>query len=149
MATAAARSRGAGEKVGIGVLMRLGAHDVCDPQPLLVLVLDLDDAQHHDAAADADRPAAGIVHRAVPFRGIVNDNQTFWLVTRLVASSPGGHARPDAAPNRRMLPRRGHPLQGHARRHSAVRCVKLWRALSPCGRNRRCTWSPSWAPRPW
>ena len=29
------------------------------------LVLDLDDAQHHYTAADADRPAARLVHRAV------------------------------------------------------------------------------------
>src|SRR5882724_3192925 len=91
----------------IGFFQRLRAHDVGDPQPLLVLVLGFDDAQHHHAAADPDRPAAGVVDRAVPFRGVVNDNQTFRLVIRLVASSLGGHACPDAAPNRRMLPRRG------------------------------------------
>src|SRR4029450_7430234 len=66
---------------------------------------DFDDAQHHDPAADANRPAAGVVHRAVPFRGVVNDDKAFWLVTRLIASSLGGHACPGAAPNRRMVPR--------------------------------------------
>ena len=81
-----------------GVLMCFGAHDVGDPQPLLVLVLGLDDAQHHHAAAGPDRPAAGIIDREVPFGGVVNDNQTFRLVTRLVASSLGGHACPEAAP---------------------------------------------------
>ena len=101
---------GAVERV-IGGLLGLGAHDVGDPQPLLVLVLDLDDAQHHHPAADADRPAAGVIDRAVPFRGVVNDNKAFWLVTRLVASSLGGHACPGAAPNRRMVPRRSRLRQ--------------------------------------
>src|SRR3981189_2161206 len=47
------------------------------PQPLLVLVLDFDDAQHHHPAAAADCPAAGVVHRAVPFRGLVHDDKAF------------------------------------------------------------------------
>src|SRR6202023_1042943 len=93
---------------GIGGLLPLGAHEGRAAEPLLVLVLGLDDAQHHHAAVDPDRPAAGIIDRAVPFRGVVDDNQAFWLVTRLVASSLGGHACPDAAPKRRMVPRRGH-----------------------------------------
>src|SRR6266436_6651620 len=107
---------------GIGFLMRLGAHDVGDPEPLLVLVLGLDDAQHYHATSDPDRPAAGVVDRAVPFRAVVNDNQAFWLVTRLVASSLGGHACPEAAPNRRMLPRRSRLRQ--ARLNTALR--QLW-----------------------
>ena len=116
----------------IGGLLGLGAHDVGDPQPLLVLVLDFDDAQHHHAAADADRPAAGVVHRAVPFRGVVNDDKAFWLVTRLVASSLGGHACPGAAPNRRMLPRRSRLRQAASRFqiHSFSR-----RSVTPDGAN--------------
>src|SRR6202012_496723 len=81
---------------GIGFLVCFGAHDIGDAEPLLVLVLDFDDAQHHHPAADPHRPAAGIVNRAVPFRGVVNDNKAFWLVTGLVASSLGGHACPEA-----------------------------------------------------
>src|SRR4026208_2109889 len=46
-------------------------------QPLLVLVFDGDDAQHHHAAADADGPAAGIIDRAIPFGGVVNDDEAF------------------------------------------------------------------------
>src|SRR5207248_3927024 len=67
---------------------------VGNAQPLLVLIFQFDDAQHHHAAAGPERPAARVIDRAVPFRGVVNDNQTFRLVTRLVASSLGGHARP-------------------------------------------------------
>src|SRR5206468_154551 len=92
-------------------VLGLGAHQVGNAQPLLVLILDFDDAQHHHPAADTDRPAAGVVHRTVPFRGVVNDDKAFWLVTRLVASSLGGHACPGAAPNRRMLPRRSRLRQ--------------------------------------
>src|SRR4029077_3221434 len=79
---------------------RLGPQDVGHAQPLLVLVLDFDDAQHHHAAADPNRPAAGVIDRTVPFRGVVNDDQAFWLGTRLVASSLGGHACPGAAPSK-------------------------------------------------
>src|ERR1700686_538101 len=85
---------------GVSFLLRLGAHDVGDPQPLLVLVLGFDDAQHHHASPDPYCPAAGVVDRAVPFRSVVNDNKAFWLVTRLVATSLGGHAGPDAAPSK-------------------------------------------------
>src|SRR5262249_4356851 len=48
----------------------------------------------HHAAADTDRPAAGIIDRAIPLSGIVNDNQAFRLVTGFVASSLGRHANP-------------------------------------------------------
>src|SRR5262249_3040054 len=73
-------------------LLRFGAHDVGNAQPLLVLVLDLDDPQHHHAATGADGPAARVIHRAIPFGGVVNDDEAFRLVTGLVTASLCGHA---------------------------------------------------------
>src|SRR5262249_51168728 len=68
-----------------------------DAEPFLILVLGFDDAQHHYAAVIADRPPAGVVDRPIPFGGVVNDDKTFRLVTRFVASSLGAHACPGAA----------------------------------------------------
>src|SRR4051794_18844775 len=75
-------------------LLRLGAHDVGDPQPFLALLFGLDDAEHHHTAAGADRPAAGVIDRAIPLGGVVDDDEAFGLVTRLEAKSLAGHACP-------------------------------------------------------
>src|SRR5260370_40037696 len=85
--------------------MRLGAHDVGHAQPFLVLFVGLDDARHHNAAGGADSPAAGEIHRAIPFGGVVDDDKAFGLVTRLEALSLAGHACPGVC-TVDMLPRR-------------------------------------------
>src|SRR5438128_9215881 len=84
--------------------MRFRAHDVGNPQPLLILVLGLDHAQHHHAAADPHRPAARVIDRAVPFRAVIDDDQTFRLVAGLVASTLRAHAGPVLRQTGRMLP---------------------------------------------
>src|ERR1043166_1403895 len=93
-------------KRGIGLLMRFRAHDVGNPEPLLVLVLGLDHAQHHHPAADAHRPAAPGIDGAVPFRAVVNANPTLRLLAGVIASTLRAHRGPEAASDRRMLP---HP----------------------------------------
>src|SRR3954452_25159829 len=75
-------------------LLRLGAHDVRNSKPFLALLLRLDDAEHHHAAAGPDRPAAGVIDRAIPFGGVVDDDEAFGRVTRLEAKSLAGHACP-------------------------------------------------------
>src|SRR5581483_4853199 len=81
----------------IGLFQRLGAHDVGNPQPLLVLIFGLDDTEHHHPTAGPDRPAARIANGAIPFGRVVNNYQAFWLVTRLITAPPAGHACPEAA----------------------------------------------------
>lgn len=75
-------------------LFGFGLHDIGDPQPLLVAIAGVDDAEHHHATADANRPAARVVHRAVAFRGVVNDDEAFRLVTLFVTSPLAAHACP-------------------------------------------------------
>src|SRR5258705_10817680 len=92
--------RDAGDTVGPGrrarqhgarLLMRLGPHDVGNPEPLLIAVVGIDHAQHDDADADAGGPAAGEIERAVALRRIVDDNEKFRLVAGLVTSPLTAH----------------------------------------------------------
>src|SRR5216684_476812 len=76
---------------GVGFLMGLGAHDIGDTQPLLAMIAIFDDAQQHDAHADARGAAARVIHGAVAFGRVVDDHQVLRLVTRLVAPSLTAH----------------------------------------------------------
>src|SRR5258708_6492496 len=65
--------------------------DIGDTQPLLAMIAIFDDAQQHDAHADARGAAARVIHGAVAFGRVVDDHQVLRLVTRLVAPSLTAH----------------------------------------------------------
>src|SRR6266446_4699306 len=103
--TVGARARA--RQHGARLLMRLGPHDVGNPEPLLIAVVGIDHAQHDDADADAGGPAAGEIERAVALRRIVDDNEKFRLVAGLVTSPLTAHRSSRGPPPR--------PVKGRSR----------------------------------
>ena len=75
-------SAGGALKRRIRTFVGLSPHHFGDTEPFLIAVFRLHHPQHHDAAADADGAAAGVVDGAIPFRAVIDDDQIFRLVTR-------------------------------------------------------------------
>src|SRR5262249_12537585 len=88
---------------GIRLLVRLRTHDVGDAEPLLVAVVGLDHTQHEHGCADAQRPPAGEIKRAIAFRRIVDDDHEFRRMTSFVAAPFLAHRLSPAATRIRLL----------------------------------------------
>ena len=83
---------------GIGLLVRLGPHDVGDAEPLLIAVMGLDHPQHDHARPDPQRAAAGEIERAVAFRRVVDDDEEFRRMAGLIAAALLPHRLPRTLP---------------------------------------------------
>src|SRR5262245_12951921 len=98
----AAGARGVPIEHRVGLLVGFRAHDVGDPEPLLIAVMRLDHAQHQHGRADAQRAPAGEIERAIAFRRVVDDDHEFRRVTGLVAAALLAHRYPGPMRNPAM-----------------------------------------------
>src|SRR5437764_8674743 len=69
----------------LGLLMRFGAHQVADAEPLLVDLADRNHRQHGELAVGAGGAAAAVINGAVAFRRVVDDDKEFALMAGFVA----------------------------------------------------------------
>src|ERR1700678_3786247 len=78
-------------ELGARFFVGFGAHDIGDAEPLLALVKGFHYAQHNHIAADARGAAAGKIHRAIAFLGVVDDDQKLRCMPGFVAAALARH----------------------------------------------------------